>query len=85
LRDISSQTAADILGISRQNMVRLLDRGEIPSLRVGSHRRVRVDDLAIYRAPRDQSRRSALATLTADAQSAGGYDTPATFGPRRQG
>ncbi len=83
--ELTSQKAADILGVSRQYMVRLLDRGDIPSFRVGSHRRVRVEDLATYRAQRDQARRSALATLTADAQAAGGYDAPAKFGPPRKG
>jgi len=82
--DLSSQQAADVLGVSRQYMVRLLDRGDIPSFKVGSHRRVNAEDLAAYRASRDRERRSALATLTSDAQAAGGYDAPVKFGPRRQ-
>ncbi len=81
--DISSQQAADVLGVSRQYMVRLLDRGEIPSFRVGSHRRVKTEDLATSRARRDQNRRHALATLTADAQGLGSYDPPTKFGPPR--
>jgi len=82
---LTSQQAADMLNVSRQYMVRLLERGDIPSNKVGTHRRVRAEDLAIYRQSRDEGRSTALAAMVDQAQVNGGYDTPATFGPRRGG
>ncbi|WP_147287746.1 helix-turn-helix domain-containing protein, partial [Kytococcus sedentarius] len=32
---------AEILGVSRQHVVDLCDRGDLPSIRIGAHRRVR--------------------------------------------
>lgn len=82
--ELTSQQAADVLGVSRQFLVRLLDRGDISSFKVGAHRRVKAADLAEYRARRDRERRGALDALTADAEEEGAYRTPAQFGPRRR-
>ncbi len=83
-QELTSQQAADALNVSRQYMVRLLERGDVPSTKVGTHRRVRAEDLAAYRQRRDDGRRSALAAMVDQAQASGGYDAPATPGPRRR-
>ncbi len=52
---ISTQAAADMLGISRPSLVKMLDAGVIASQRPGSHRRVRRADVEAFidaRAPR---------------------------------
>ncbi len=36
---------AELLGVSRQHVVDLCDRGDLPSVRIGAHRRVRQSDL----------------------------------------
>ena len=82
--ELTSQQAADFLNVSRQYMVRLLERGDIASTRVGTHRRVRAEDVANYRRHRDKGRAAALAAMVDQAQAAGGYDEPAAFGPRRR-
>ena len=82
--ELTSQQAADFLNVSRQYMVRLLERGDIASTKVGTHRRVRAKDLAHYRHRRDEGRAAALADMADQAQAAGGYDEPAAFGPRRK-
>jgi excisionase family DNA binding protein len=81
--ELTSQQAADFLNMSRQYMVRLLERGDIASTKVGTHRRIRAEDLANYRQRRDKGRATALADMADQAQLAGGYDAPANFGPRR--
>ncbi|SRR6266566_5744244 len=60
---LTTAESAAILGTSRQFFVNLLEKGEIPYQRVGSHRRVYARDLFQYKAKRDSSRRSALRDL----------------------
>jgi excisionase family DNA binding protein len=47
---LSSTQAAQLLGVSRQHMADLADRGAITSWRAGSHRRFHRDDVVAYRA-----------------------------------
>jgi excisionase family DNA binding protein len=74
----TTQAAANFLGMSRQHFVTLLETGEIPFHRVGSHRRVTFKDLRDYAGKRDAGRRARLGSLFKKVKDAGLYDADYT-------
>lgn len=64
---LTTQQAAELLGVSRPTLVRLLEAGEIPYTQPGRHRRVALTDLIHYQERMRTTRRSALAAMSQDA------------------
>ena len=66
--DVTTQEAAMFLNVSRPYFVRLLDQGKLPFHKVGTHRRVRFEDVVKYKEARQQGARHALQELADQAQ-----------------
>jgi excisionase family DNA binding protein len=73
-QEMTTQHAANFLGVSRQFLVRILDEGKIPFHRAGTHRRVYLRDLISFRKERDRRRHEAIETMARDAVKDGVYD-----------
>lgn len=74
---LTTSEAADVLGVSRPTLVRLLEAGEIPFEQPGRHRRVRLDDVLAYQQRSRRARAAGLDEMVREGESAGLYDLPA--------
>lgn len=71
---VTTQQAADILGISRPTFIKLLEEGRIPYETPNRHRRIRLVDLLNYQLARRSERQESLAEMTREAQDLGLYE-----------
>jgi len=72
--ELTTQQAAAILGVSRPFLVKQMREKRIPYRQIGTHRRVRFQDLMAYKNRIDADRAKTLQELAAQAQELGmGY------------
>jgi excisionase family DNA binding protein len=76
---LTTQEAADLLGISRPTLVRLFEDSEIPFELRGRHRRVMLVDVVAYQERARTKRRATLDEMTRTAAEHGAYDTADEF------
>lgn len=70
--EVSTREAADLLGVSRPHVVKLVDTGIIPHRMAGTHRRILLQDVLEYKQHQEE-RHSLLDTLAEEAQTLGLY------------
>ncbi|GMA32532.1 helix-turn-helix domain-containing protein [Litorihabitans aurantiacus] len=71
---LTTSQAAEMLGVSRPTLVKLLEDGELPYERPRKHRLVRLDDVLAYRERRSRHRRELLGEIARQAVVDGLYE-----------
>lgn len=73
--EVTTQVAAEMLGCSRPYFVQLLEDGKIAFTKVGRHRRIKIDDVLIYKEQMKVSRKSVLLEIIKSDEELGLYDS----------
>ncbi|MBX2843999.1 MAG: excisionase family DNA-binding protein [Flammeovirgaceae bacterium] len=66
--ELTTQQAADLINISRPYLVKLLENGAIPFKKTGSHRKILLSDLLVYKNNLNKNRQKQLNFLSKQAQ-----------------
>lgn len=69
--EIGTQQAAELLGVSRPYLVKLVEEGALPHRKIGPRRRLYLEDVLAYRARLEGQRARALQALADDLQDLG--------------
>ena len=67
-QELTTQEAADLMNVSRPFVIALVEKGELPARKVGSHRRIPLAALLALKSKTDADRDEALDFLAAQSQ-----------------
>ncbi len=73
VKELTTQEAAQILGVSRPYLIGLLEQSKIPFTKVGSHRRVKLNELLRYKKQLEEEEKRALDEIAQMSQDWGIY------------
>lgn len=60
---LTTQQAADFLHVSRTHLLKLIERGELPISKTGTHRRLALNDVIAYKQERQTDQRARLQAM----------------------
>lgn len=66
--ELSTQQAAEMLNVSRPHLIKLLENKKIPFKKVGTHRRILLQDILYYKEQQSKVREDQLEFLAKQAQ-----------------
>lgn len=73
--EVTTQKAAEILGCSRPHLVKLLEEGRIPFVKIGKHRRILFEDvMAFKKQMKDEQKKHLIDMMNSD-EELGIYDS----------
>lgn len=67
-QDLTTQEAADLMNVSRPFLIALVEKGELPCHKVGTHRRIPLAAVLALKSKADADREKALDFLVAESQ-----------------
>ena len=71
---LTTQEAGEMIACSRQHVVDLINEGKLKASKIGTHRRIKLDDLLHFIEEEDKERDAAMASLIEHTEEMGGYD-----------
>ena len=72
--EVTTQSAAELLGCSRPHVVKLLEEGKIEYTKVGKHRRIQLNDVMSYKQKMKEERKQHLIDIMKSDEESGLYD-----------
>jgi excisionase family DNA binding protein len=73
--EVTTQSAAEMLGCSRPHLVKLLEEGKIEYTKVGKHRRIKFEDVIQYKKLMKEKQKKHLIDIMNSDEELGLYDT----------
>ncbi|MFA5649841.1 MAG: excisionase family DNA-binding protein [Proteiniphilum sp.] len=73
--EVTTQSAAEILGCSRPHLVKLLEEGKIEYTKVGKHRRIKYEDVINYKRKMKEEQKKHLIEMMHADEDLGLYDS----------
>lgn len=70
---LTTQDAAELIGCSRQHVVSLMNSGALPGRKIGTHRRIKLEDVLNFINDEDKRRDKAMDELVEITEEIGGY------------
>ncbi|MEP7351402.1 MAG: excisionase family DNA-binding protein [Sphingorhabdus sp.] len=72
--ELTTQQAADLLNVSRPHLIKLLEKGDLQCRMVGTHRKLKANEVLNYRAKTAQARSESLKKMVELDEELGLYD-----------